>query len=195
MNHSISLEKIKFVDAHDSVWANIAFSMTRDYFVWMNDEIEKTCSLSISDLVGIPLEQYIKIAANDVCPKDQPHAKYYLLVDGNRAMAMGGLRVLPNGDAEVVRIYTKPEYRGRGIGRMIIKRLISDAHQSGFKKLKLDTGVFMKEAQQLYASYGFRLCEPYEGAEPPEALSPYWLYMELDLTTKGCNTKLIQASL
>lgn len=176
------MNNLKFVNAHSPEWSEIAMSMTRDYFHWMNGEIEKTCSFSISDVVGMPLDQYITTAANEICPKDPSAAKYYLLVDDGTAVAMGGWRTLPSGDAEVVRIYTKPEYRGRGMGSMTMQRLIEDVRQAGFKKLKLDTGIFMKDAQAMYASHGFSACSAYEGAEPPAALLPYLLFMELDLS-------------
>lgn len=177
MNTSLT----KFVDAHSVEWAPVAFNMTRDYFLWMNAKIEETCNFSISDVVGLSLEEYIVVAANNICPKDQTNAKYYLLIDNENAVSMGGLRTLPNGDAEVVRIYTKPECRGRGYGSMMVKQLISDASQSGFKKLKLDTGVFMQDAHKVYTAHGFTNCLPYDGAEPPQQLLPYWIFMELDL--------------
>ena len=180
------MSTLEFVNAHADEWSETALNLTRDYFDWMDKEIQKTCSFSISDVVGLPLDQYIITAAKEVCPVDQSDAKYYLLVDGKCAVAMGGLRVLPGGDAEVVRIYTKPEHRGRGIARMMLRRLISDATQSGFKTLKLDTGVFMKDAQSLYLSHGFKFCSAYDGAEPPAALLPYWLFMERNLEPSGC---------
>ena len=96
-------------------------------------------------------------------------------------MGMGGLRQLPNGNGELVRIYTRPEYRGQGYGKRILEHLIEDSKKRGFKFLNLDTGVFMKSAQSMYLDHGFTLCDPYEGAEPPHQLLPYWLYMQLPL--------------
>ncbi len=176
------MKNIEFTNAHDPHWSSSASAMTRDYFYWMNDQIEKTCMFSISDVVGMPLDSYVTTAANYICPQDQAEAKFYLLVQDKNPVAMGGLRQLPCGDAEVVRIYTKPEHRGHGYGRMMLQRLISDARTSGFKKLNLDTGIFMKDAQKMYQSHGFIECKAYEGAEPPARLVPYWLFMELDLS-------------
>ncbi len=175
------MTNIQFANAHDPKWSPYAATMTRDYFYWMNDQIQETCRFSISDVVGMPLETYIVTAANLICPKDQIEAKFYLLVRDSIAVAMGGLRQLPGGDAEVVRIYTKPEHRGHGYGKTMLQRLISDARVSGFKKLKLDTGIFMRDAQKMYRSHGFVECKAYEGAEPPPPLVHYWLFMELDL--------------
>jgi GNAT superfamily N-acetyltransferase len=175
MNHS------KFVNAHSTEWRSYASKMTRDYFYWMNDQIKMVCDFTISDIVGMPLDEYIKAAASVINPQNQIHAKFYLLIQDNHAVAMGGLRQLPTGDAEIVRIYTKPENRGQGLGKAMLEKLISDARHSGFFKVKLDTGIFMKQAYSLYASHGFTECQAYEGAEPPNQLLPYWKYLELSL--------------
>lgn len=176
-----NMTSLKFVNAHHQEWKICASELTNEYFYWMNDQIEMTCHFSISDIVGMPLEAYITATADLICPHDQIHAKFYLLVKNETPVAMGGLRQLPNGDAEIVRVYTKPEFRGMGLGKAVLERLISDARKSGFGKLKLDTAVFMKQAQSLYASHGFTECAAYDGAEPPAQLFPYWHFMELKL--------------
>jgi len=170
-----------FVDAHHYDWADSALAMTREYFAWMDDHIQATCHFSIEEIVGMPLSTYITLAMNVITPKDAFDAVFYLLANEGVAVAMGGLRRLPSGHGEVVRIYTKPEHRGQGYGTMVLEKLISKAKICGYKTLNLDTGVFMKNAQLMYASRGFEKCEPYEGAEPPAQLLPYWYFMQLDL--------------
>lgn len=175
------MNSLKFVNAHSLDWKKSATEMTHEYFYWMNEQIQKVCHFSISDIVGMPLETYITTAADFICPNDQVDAKFYLLIKDNIAVAMGGLRKLPNGDAEIVRIYSKPEHRGQGFGKTVLEKLISDAREGGFIKLKLDTGIFMKQAQSMYTSHGFVKCLAYAGAEPPAQLFPYWHFMELNL--------------
>jgi len=142
------MNAINFENAHHPKWSPIATSMTRDYFYWMNGEIHKTCHFSIQDIVGMSLDQYIETATNIICPQDQPEAKFYLLIIDNQAVAMGGIRSLKCGDAEIVRIYARPEHRGKGYGNMMMQKLIHDARLAGFNKVKLDTGIFMKSAQK-----------------------------------------------
>jgi GNAT superfamily N-acetyltransferase len=170
-----------FVDAHNTMWSDAALTMTRDYFSWMNDQMQATCNFSIEDITGMPMDMYITKAMNIISPKDRTNAAFYLLVLDGAPIAMGGLRQLPSGNGEVVRIYTKPENRGHGYGSKVLEKLILEAKSRGFKTLNLDTGVFMKNAQSMYMSHGFETCDPYEGAEPPSQLLPYWLYMQLNL--------------
>ncbi len=170
-----------FVDAHSPEWEDTALQMTGEYFSWMNDQIQEACGFSIPDIVGMPLEQYIPLAMGFINPRDSLNAAFYLLISNGIPVGMGGLRQLPSGNGEIVRVYTRPEYRGQGYGKKILEHLIEDSKKRGFKFLNLDTGVFMKSAQSMYLAHGFTPCEPYEGAEPPPQLFPYWLYMQLEL--------------
>lgn len=172
---------IHFVNAHSPQWADTALLMTKEYFLWMNDQIKDISGFSIPDIVGMPLDRYIPLAMAFINPRDSLYAAFYLLISDGVPVGMGGLRQLPSGNGELVRIYTKPKYRGQGFGKKILEHLIEDSKKRGFKFLNLDTGVFMKSAQAMYLSHGFRPCEPYEGAEPPPQLIPYWLYMQLAL--------------
>ncbi len=67
----------------------------------------------------------------------------------------GALRPLEPGVAELKRMYVSPEHRGHGIARAIGERLIDDARQIGYQRIKLDTSGDMLPAQALYTSLGF----------------------------------------
>lgn len=157
---------------------HIVLDLTRDFFAWMNGEIQQAMGCSIPDLVGMGMESYIASVMESVCRSNPPESAFYVATIQGRAVGMGGLRRLPDGSAEVVRIYTQPENRGRGIGTMVLQQLISEARRFGYANLKLDTGAFMKAAQAIYKAAGFVEIEPYEGAEPPERIHAIWLFMQ-----------------
>ncbi len=171
-----------FVNAHSSEWVQHAKSLTKSYFEWMNREVMKTCPFSIPDIVGMPLDTYIDHAASIICPNDVAHGAFYLLTHGGIAVGMGGLRKLPDGNGEIVRIYVDPACRGKGYGTLIMRHLIFEARRLEYQQLNLDTGDFMKSAHRLYESLGFVDCDAYAGAEPPVELHPYWRFMSLDLS-------------
>jgi len=87
---------------------------------------------------------------------------------------------------EIKRMYVRPVFRGRGIGRTLLEKLINGAQNFGYAKLRLDSGPFMKEAHGLYYSFGFRNIKPYPESEVlgeniPKVISENWIFMEMDL--------------
>lgn len=62
---------------------------------------------------------------------------------------------LSDDEAEVKRLYVHDAYRGRGLGRRLMERLIEVANHEGYRSLRLDTAPYMHGAQHLYRELGF----------------------------------------
>jgi GNAT superfamily N-acetyltransferase len=154
-------------------------AITQDYFDWMDGEIVRFCNCSIPDLVGMTLEGYVRHTADIAASFPPEDGGIYCQRNGaGRIVAIGGLRRLPDGAAEIVRIFTRPAFRGRGLGLQSVSHLIGEARRLGYDTVRLDTAVFMTSAHKIYRASGFLPRGPYAGAEPPSPLLPYWLFME-----------------
>ena len=86
------------------------------------------------------------------------------------------LRRLSQHHCEAKRLYVRPEFRGLGIGRALLDRVVESARSFGYETLYGDSLPVMVDAQKLYWRYGFRETGPYSAKPTPGAV-----YMELRL--------------
>ena len=78
---------------------------------------------------------------------------------------------------EMKRLYLRPQFRGKGLGRVIADRIVAEARQIGYRRMRLDTvEPVMGDAVAMYRRIGFREIAPY-CANPIAGA----LYMELEL--------------
>ncbi|NQX76680.1 GNAT family N-acetyltransferase [Gilvibacter sp.] len=92
-----------------------------------------------------------------------------LVYTENRATACGGFKALNKTTAEIKRMYTAAEARGKGIAKAVLQELEIWAKLEGFQQLVLETGKRQHAAIALYESTGFKRMEenygPYKGLD------------------------------
>jgi putative acetyltransferase len=87
------------------------------------------------------------------------------------------LHNLDSGICEMKRLYLRPEFRGRGRGRALAERIVAEARQIGYRRMRLDTvEPVMKDAVAMYRKLGFEPIAPYR----PNPIAGA-MYMELEL--------------
>lgn len=105
-----------------------------------------------------------------------PYGRLYLaLYNGNIAGCIA-LRKIDNENCELKRLYVKPEYRGKNIGGYLVKHIIKDAKEIGYKHILLDTLPFLEIAINMYKRYGF-----YEIASYNNSPMDNLIYLKIDL--------------
>ena len=87
------------------------------------------------------------------------------------------LHKLDTAICEMKRLYLRPQFRGKRLGRALAERIITEARQIGYRHMRLDTvEPVMKDAVAMYRMLGFKEIAPY----CPNPIAGA-LYMELEL--------------
>ncbi len=82
--------------------------------------------------------------------------EFFVATMNDEVVGMGALRKINDATAEIKRMRVKPELQGKGIGGLILDKLIEKAKELDYKKLLLDTSTKQIVAQKLYESRGFK---------------------------------------
>jgi putative acetyltransferase len=104
-----------------------------------------------------------------------PDGRLLLAEYKGQLAACVALHKLEDDICEMKRLYLRPQFRGKGLGRALADRIITEARQIGYRRMRLDTvEPVMKDAVAMYRRLGFQEIAPY--CENPIAGA---LYMEL----------------
>ncbi len=91
-----------------------------------------------------------------------PDGRLYLAYDGDEPVGCIGLRSLGDGVCEMKRLYLRDVARRKGLGVALIEKVISDAVEIGYLKMRLDSSApKMVKAVSLYEAHGFYEIPPY----------------------------------
>jgi ribosomal protein S18 acetylase RimI-like enzyme len=100
-----------------------------------------------------------------------PSGRLLLARYADHAAGCIALRQLQAGICEMKRLYVRPEDRGLGLGRMLVERLIAEARDIGYERMRLDTiASAMQDAIALYRRMGFVEIAPYSSIPIESAL-------------------------
>ena len=113
------------------------------------------------------------VHALDLGKLRQPGITFWSAWDGPVLLGCGALKELDATHAEVKSMRTPQALRRRGAGRALLTHIVGVARERGYRRLSLETGSqpAFRPAQQLYASFGFTRCGPFEGyVEDPNSV-------------------------
>lgn len=105
-----------------------------------------------------------------------PYSRLYLAYYDGALAGCIGLRRIDNDNCELKRLYVKPQFRGKKIAGFLVKHIIAEAKEIGYKHILLDTLPFLETAINMYKKYGFYQIESYNNS-PMENL----IYLKYDL--------------
>ncbi len=85
------------------------------------------------------------------------------LRSGGKLMAIGAMVALEPAHFELKPMHVLAQARGKGLGRVLLEGMITQARADGVKRLSLETGSQDEHAaaRALYAGAGFTECPPF----------------------------------
>ncbi len=145
-----------------------------EYLTWANDMNEREFGLRLD--IAKMLEEDMA----DLGKFMPPDGRLLLAYDGSIAGCVCLKKLSPR-IGEVKRLYVKPASRGKGIGKMLVGKLLEEARKVGYEIIRLDSTRYMVNAHDLYRSFGFQEIAPYPESEIPKEYYTHWIFLELSL--------------
>jgi GNAT superfamily N-acetyltransferase len=168
--------RIEIVEARTPDQFAAAASLIREFVAWAR--VRHAADAWTIDIYFDPTELEAELAALDrrFAP---PHGAVLLALVDRAPVACVVLDRLEEGICCMRRMFVREAMHGRGIGRQMAAALTALARERGYRIMRLETSVYLHEAQALYRGFGFRAVPAY--ADIPEALRPFCVFMELEL--------------
>lgn len=123
----------------------------------MNEvEIYPLEDLFIEGIINISLLSFPTTWSKESYEKEVSNqfARYVVAVKDNTVVGYGGMWIIVD-EAHITNIAVHPEYRGKGIGSMIVDALIDIARMDGVIAMTLEVRRSNLPAQGLYSKFGF----------------------------------------
>lgn len=90
-----------------------------------------------------------------------PTGVLLLAMDNESVAGCVAIRSLGHGACEMKRLYVRPQYRRKGMGRELVRAAVDRAAQLGYHRVRLDTLESLTAAMALYQTMGFKQIPPY----------------------------------
>jgi GNAT superfamily N-acetyltransferase len=135
---------------------NAARELIGEYLRWVGEIARSQYGLSFD------LDAMVDSDIGDRSKFYPPSGRFYLVMSEGAYVGVGCLKRLARGVGEIQRMYVQPHVRGKGAGRLLVERLLADALELGYTRVRLESLKALTAAHTLYHSVGFVDIPPYD---------------------------------
>ena len=86
---------------------------------------------------------------------------FFVIRENGVPAGCGAIKLVGSEYAEIKRMYVRPQFRGVGLAKLMLRYLSNYVHAHGIELLRLETGIYQPDAIGLYERAGFRLIPPF----------------------------------
>jgi GNAT superfamily N-acetyltransferase len=146
-----------------------------EYLQWANARINEEFN------VDFDIETILEEDMQDIKKFYPPNGRLLLVKEDDQVTGLACMRKIRDDIGEIKRMYVREEFRGKGLGKLLLEELLIEALHIGYPRIRLDSARFMVAAHSLYRSIGFYEIDPYPESEIPEDFQKHWIFMEKKL--------------
>ncbi|MCR8691507.1 GNAT family N-acetyltransferase [Rhodococcus pyridinivorans] len=148
--------EVRAVRQNDPLAAPLLAELAVEYSTRYEHSFEE----QYESLVGYPEDQFAP-----------PDGALLVLVEDGVPVAGGAFQRYDENTAELKRIWTSKDHRRRGLGRIVVAELESEALRRGYTRIYLTTGWRQPEAVALYLAAGYTAL--FDSRRPAEEIGPH----------------------
>ena len=135
----------KKIETHEEICG--AKKLIIEYTQWLNLDL---CFQNIDDELKNFPEKY-----------QEPDGAFIIAKENNNIIGCVGIRRLEPGICEMKRLFVNDNSKGKGIGKKLVEKIVEEAKNKKYEKIRLDTINTMDAALNIYCKNGFYIIEPY----------------------------------
>lgn len=147
------MNNLHIIQYNNDIHLDQFYQLNLEYYEWADTEFKTLYNNPINPAGTI--KEYLDNVFPGYTRIKPPHG-LILVLEGEKGLeGMGTLQRLKDEVGEITRVYIRPNARG-GYGKKLISSLVKGGLEFGFSKLELNTAKFMKTAQHIYKTLGFK---------------------------------------
>lgn len=112
-----------------------------EYIKWLNTDLSFQ---NIDDELNNFPEKY-----------QEPNGDFIIAKDNEDVIGCVGIRKIEKNVCEMKRLFVKDNYKGKGIGKKLVEKIMEEAKIKNYHKIRLDTSNTMQAALGIYYKFGF----------------------------------------
>ena len=108
------------------------------------------------------------VHALDIDGLRAPDVTFWTVWDGHELLGCGALKELDETHAEIKSMRTADEHLGKGVGSLMMDKVLEVARERGYQRLSLETGSgeAFEASHRLYQKFDFEFCGPFADYGP-----------------------------